>query len=174
MYSIKDLLEATEKNNATLAATISKYDSASFNRRPEPETWSAAENTQHLIIALQSSLPAYYLPLFVMSIIFGRSNRPSKTYNGLVEKYQAKLSLGIKAAGKYVPEQKKYDPATLLQKLTKLDKLYRKLLSRASEQRLEKYIVPHPLLGKITVRELCFFTIYHTQHHHEIIQRNQV
>jgi DinB superfamily len=175
MHSIKSLLDATEKNNAALEATIATYkNSGAFNQRPSQDVWSAAENLQHLIVALESSLPAYYLPLFAMRLIFGKANRPSKTYDGLVEKYQAKLSLGIKAAGKYVPEQKIYTPATLLHKWITLDKRYRKLLSRASEERLETCIVPHPLLGKITVRELCFFTIYHTEHHHQIIKRIQV
>jgi hypothetical protein len=33
------------------------------------------------------------------------------------------------------------------------------------EAKLDNFIAPHPLLGKITLRELCYFTIYHTQHH---------
>ena len=38
------------------------------------------------------------------------------------------------------------------------------------DAQLDQYIAPHPLLGKITVRELCYFTIYHTQHHLNIIK----
>jgi hypothetical protein len=37
--------------------------------------------------------------------------------------------------------------------------------SNCKEAQLDQYLVPHPLLGKITLRELGYFTIYHTQHH---------
>lgn len=35
---------------------------------------------------------------------------------------------------------------------------------------LDQYLAPHPLLGKITLRELGYFTIYHTEHHLAIIK----
>jgi hypothetical protein len=38
-----------------------------------------------------------------------------------------------------------------------------------TEDDLDNYLVKHPLLGRITLRELCYFTIYHTQHHLNII-----
>jgi hypothetical protein len=33
-------------------------------------------------------------------------------------------------------------------------------------------ILPHPLLGKITIREMLYFTAYHVQHHENIIKRD--
>jgi hypothetical protein len=30
--------------------------------------------------------------------------------------------------------------------------------------------LPHPLLGKLTLREMIYFTIYHVQHHHKLVQ----
>jgi hypothetical protein len=39
-----------------------------------------------------------------------------------------------------------------------------------ADSQLDQYIVPHPLLGKITLRELCYFTIYHTYHHLAIVK----
>jgi hypothetical protein len=33
------------------------------------------------------------------------------------------------------------------------------------EQDLDRYLLPHPILGKLTVRELLFFTIYHDMRH---------
>ncbi len=34
-----------------------------------------------------------------------------------------------------------------------------------SEAALDRYRLPHPLLGKLTVREMLFFTLYHNAHH---------
>ena len=43
-----------------------------------------------------------------------------------------------------------------------------RLLDSLSESDLDTLQAPHPLLGKLTLRELMYFTIYHAQHH----QRN--
>jgi hypothetical protein len=31
--------------------------------------------------------------------------------------------------------------------------------------------LPHPLLGKLTVREMLFFTLYHQRHHVAVVER---
>lgn len=36
---------------------------------------------------------------------------------------------------------------------------------------LDKYILPHPLLGKLTIREMMYFTIYHVEHHKKLTER---
>ena len=41
-----------------------------------------------------------------------------------------------------------------------------------SEKDLDNYILPHPLLGKLTIREMLFFTIYHVQHHEVLTLKN--
>jgi len=33
------------------------------------------------------------------------------------------------------------------------------------DENLDEYLLPHPLLGKLTIREMLFFTLYHDQHH---------
>jgi hypothetical protein len=33
------------------------------------------------------------------------------------------------------------------------------------EADLDRYRLPHPLLGKLTLREMLFFTLYHNYHH---------
>ena len=37
--------------------------------------------------------------------------------------------------------------------------------SQISEHKLDRCILPHPLLGKLTLREMIYFTIYHMEHH---------
>ena len=38
-------------------------------------------------------------------------------------------------------------------------------INNYSEQQLDTFILPHPLLGKVTLREMMYFTIYHAEHH---------
>ena len=43
---------------------------------------------------------------------------------------------------------------------------------KLDEEDLDNYILPHPLIGKTTIREMLYFTIYHVQHHHKAIVDN--
>jgi hypothetical protein len=45
-----------------------------------------------------------------------------------------------------------------------------KRLKKYSEASLDELILPHPLLGKLTLREMLYFTIYHAGHHHHLIE----
>ena len=39
-----------------------------------------------------------------------------------------------------------------------------------SEKNLDTLILPHPLMGKMTVREIIMWTAYHTEHHTTTLQ----
>ncbi|MFN2437645.1 MAG: hypothetical protein ABR503_00495 [Chitinophagaceae bacterium] len=47
-----------------------------------------------------------------------------------------------------------------------------KILNKYSEEEIDRFVLPHPLLGKLTLREMMYFTIYHVEHHHKITIRN--
>ena len=37
------------------------------------------------------------------------------------------------------------------------------------ELALDRYRLPHPLLGRLTVREMLLFTLYHSVHHFNLV-----
>ena len=91
----------------------------------------------------------------------------------MIEKYKEKLSKGGKASGKFVPmevglQEQRLLPKSIMYYTNKLCKL----IENAEEEHLDIYVLPHPLLGKLTFREMLYFTAYHVQHHHEIIKRD--
>ncbi|HSF45405.1 MAG TPA: DinB family protein [Chitinophagaceae bacterium] len=139
-----------------------------FNRN---EKWTAGQQLDHLIRAVKPLTQGFMLPSWVFGLLFGKSNRPGKTYEELVEKYKLKLAAGGRASGQFIPP-----PISLSQKsdlIIKLNKLAGKLalqVSRLSEQDMDTYVLPHPLLGKLTLREMMYFTIYHVKHHEENIK----
>jgi len=61
--------------------------------------WSAGQNLDHLIRAIKPLQLAYGLPKFALTILFGKANRPSRTYDELVIKYKTKLTGGARQAG---------------------------------------------------------------------------
>ncbi len=42
-----------------------------------------------------------------------------------------------------------------------------------SETSLDRYRLPHPLLGRLTVREMLFFTLGHGLHHARNVARRK-
>lgn len=131
-----------------------------------PEKWNAGQQLDHLIRAVSPLAQGLRLPKFIISIIFGKSNRPSKTYEELVKKYLLKLQEGGKASGRFIPSEilptdKQKNVELLMKKIERLALN----INNYSEQQLDTFILPHPLLGKVTLREMMYFTIYHAEHH---------
>jgi DinB superfamily len=134
--------------------------------------WSVAENVQHLIVSTNTSTLAYALPKFLVRLIGGKPNRQSKTYEELITKYKNKLAEGGAASGRFIPKPMplNFGKQKLMHNWVKVTAKHIAVLQKnRTENDLDNYLVKHPLLGRITLRELCYFTIYHTQHHLNII-----
>ena len=133
--------------------------------------WSAAEQLDHLLKSVSPVNLALSLPKFVLKWMFGKSNRPSRSYEELVEKYQGKLLAGGKAPKAFTPKKIPFAQRELsFNKLEKLVLSISRKANRYSEEELDTLILPHPLLGKLTLREMLYFTGYHCIHHHKLIE----
>ena len=153
---------------------ISLLDKEKFEASPNGK-WSAGQNLDHLIRAIKPLQLAYSLPKFALVTLFGKPNRPSRTYDELVIKYKAKLNAGGKASRAFIPPAVSFEKKdALLKKYATQKKLLIAKIEKQSEAGLDKYILPHPLLGKITLREMLYFTIHHNQHHLELLKSRTV
>ena len=147
-------------------------DTGLFSR--SDNKWSVAENIQHLIISTNTTALAYYLPKFLVKWIGGTPNRKSGSFDELKEKYYKKLSEGGRASGRFVPKpiEIKYGKQKLMSNWNKATLKYiSALTNKRTDNDLDNYLARHPLLGRITLRELCYFTIFHTEHHLSSIQK---
>lgn len=123
-----------------------------------------------LIKAINPISKAMRLPKVALHSMFGKPERGSKSYTEICSIYQAKIAKGAVAAGSFLPKQE--DPANpaesknaLLEKLSRsFDKLVA-AIEKCEDETLDQIQLPHPLIGNLTVREMLFFTIYHTLRH---------
>lgn len=167
-----ELITASEKTFLGFSQTCNNMQETLFFMNPGNK-WSAAENVQHMIISTRMTTLAYRLPVFIVRLIGGRPNRPSRSYEELKAKYYSKLAAGGKASGVFVPKpiKIKYGKQKLVRNWEKATANYLNALSRnRTEEDLDNYLAKHPLLGRITLRELCYFTIFHTEHHLQAIE----
>lgn len=135
--------------------------------------WSAGQQLDHIYISVKTVRQALSIPKFLAKIIWGFSNRPGKNYEELVQKYLTKLENGGKSSRRFIPKH-----VGVAQKATLKNALMKELnrlcsnVDRFSEEELDTLILPHPLLGKLTNREMLYFTIYHVEHHEALIRKN--
>ena len=137
------------------------------------QKWSAGQQLDHIYLAVKPVALALRLPKFFIRFIFGKANRPSRAYEDLVKKYLNKLENGGKATGRFIPKTIAFSQKeTINRALNKNTNALCLKIETLTEEELDTLILPHPLLGKLTLREMLYFTIYHVRHHHELTKRN--
>ena len=116
---------------------------------------------------------ALMVPKWFLRWRFGRPNRAVRDYDALVQRYKEKLADGGRASGRFVP------PVITASEVPRIAAFVQRVigtlvdrLDKWSGSDLDSYLLPHPLLGKITVREMLYFTIYHVQHHQALVERD--
>ncbi|MBL7848515.1 MAG: DinB family protein [Cyclobacteriaceae bacterium] len=138
-----------------------------------PGKWSPAQQAEHLVKSVRPVNLAFRLPAFVLTLMFGKANRPSRSYDELVAKYKAKLASGGKASKPFVPGIPR-SPQSVYRRLDNQATSLARRIDHFSEDQLDTLILPHPLLGKLTLREMLYFTIYHAHHHGQAIKSSYV
>ncbi len=169
--SKEEIINRLDEASLKFIQCCSEIDATLFYFQPA-EKWSIAQNVEHLIISANTTRLAFSLPKFIVKIYAGKSNRPSRSYDELVNKYTLTWQQGCKASGRFIPQKiRGKDKGVMLERFKNaMNKLSGTISNKWNDRNLDNYIAPHPLLGKITLRELCYFTIHHTYHHLEIIK----
>lgn len=134
--------------------------------------WSAEEHLQHLILSTQPINTLLMGEIEHIKVFGAPERQPSWSYDELAKYYEAQLEKGAKAKGKFVPDELAYyDKEDLIDDFILAKEELIEALEQWDNDDLDKYCIPHPLLGKLTIREMLFFTIYHTRHHFKGIKR---
>ncbi|MFT7247888.1 MAG: hypothetical protein ACI97P_000662 [Arcticibacterium sp.] len=134
--------------------------------------WSVSQNIDHLCKVLVPVNKALSKPKFLLRFAFGKPNREGRNYEALVKRYLEKAQGPAKAPEVYrAKENKHLSPQILWDHYQALSQKLLKIIDRKwSEKQLDSYLVVHPLLGKITIRELLYFVHFHSDHHFTAIK----
>jgi hypothetical protein len=172
IHTKEEIIDHLENVTTSFLSFCNSISDESFFRQPA-DKWSIAQNVTHLITSAKMTRLAYRLPKFIVRMYSGKPNRPSRTYNELVAKYKLKLTQGGRASGRFIakPVSSKMGKENILHTFSiEMKKLNDSIYKKWNNLQLDQYLAPHPLLGKLTLRELGYFTIYHTEHHLHIIK----
>ena len=166
IHSIPEIQVALEHSFNCIIDLIRHQADERFDQRYQPDKWSTAEQLDHLIRSVKPLNQGLLLPSFLIGWIFGKRDRDEYRFEEIRDQYLQKLHTGYKASGRYIPGRR--SAQVKVKMVERYDKEKFTLIRRLNawdEQKASSYMLPHPLLDKVTVREMMFFTIYHTYHH---------
>ena len=136
------------------------------------ERWSPAHHLLHLTLAHRPLSGALRLPRVALLAVGGKTTRESRSYAEMRDTYRAALSAGGSASGRYLPVLKGQTRAALVSDFRQASRELREALEGWNASDLNTYLLPHPILGKLTVREMLYFSVYHQYHHRSGVQSN--
>ncbi|MEM9680722.1 MAG: DinB family protein, partial [Bacteroidota bacterium] len=119
--------------------------------------------------------PLELRPKFLIRYKFGKANRPVRSYESVCKHYQERLE---DAKGKtYKGSQNmKIPPLTekeyLLNRLQVEQKKLQYKTKKWKDKHLDTLILPHPLMGKMPVREVVMWSAHHVDHHTQTLRAN--
>jgi hypothetical protein len=149
-------------------------DDTTFALSPLEGKWSPAQHLVHLNRSLGIVVWVSSWPRSLQRLLWGRSKRPSRSYDELVQRYQERLR-GIKAKSPAffaAPAQSASQRQRINKRLLALTERYAHQLRSCPPEFLESQVLPHPALGKVTVLEMALFSAYHGRLHLGLIQRD--
>lgn len=162
----------TEINAVCLATSVvSKSSNEELFYSSKNQKWSAAQNYAHLTLSAKLLARGMTAPKIALWLKFGRKfNGVSRSYNEIVQKYIEVNAIPREALTGFEPKMHANTSKSFeLEAFEKMHKKLNKTLDNWSEKQLDSYLVKHPLMGKITFREMLCFMIYHIKHHQKAI-----
>ena len=136
---------------------------------PQGRAWSPADHLRHL---RKTTLPislAFYLPARILRLGFGTSPSTPRSYAEVRDEYRASLSKST-SAGLFAPRPQTpagdlaVRRAAILHSWHSANARFAAAVQRWPEADLDRYRLPHPRLGPLSLREMAAFTVYHTAH----------
>lgn len=172
-----DIIAALQQSYEQVISTATQLPDTQFFTGTDTE-WSPADYLKHLILSVKPFARALQLTPEQLESMFGTSADGSMTYTELVEAYDAKIQAGLRAESSPsftpvsydLPEDVQNIQGYLIEAWEITNKSLIAVLDNWSELDMDTYVLPHPALSNITLREMCFFTIHHNQVHNKDMQ----
>jgi uncharacterized damage-inducible protein DinB len=164
-----ELLTTLKDSNQQVTKWFAEIPTEEFFLR-HGAVWSASDNLDHLIKSHRPIAKALKLPKFTLQAMFRKSEKPSRSYEEICRIYRDEITKGAQASGRYLPNQEDSENAEekkreLFEQFSKASAELVYVAEKWTERELDGYLLPHPLIGKLTIREMLYFTIYHNLRH---------
>lgn len=166
IYDKSQIKSALRQSFGSVIYRINELADEVFFQAFEEDKWSPADILGHLILSTKPLSKALAMPRLDLQATFGKRNRPESTVQEVHDKYYSRLGEGVKAPPAFTYRNvTSKSKEQLIQSFNDELRLLLERIDTWSEKDLSDYVLPHPALGKLTIREMLFFTHFHTLHH---------
>ncbi|MBA2407789.1 MAG: DinB family protein [Chitinophagales bacterium] len=167
----QELIEKFYYNHQELIHYINSLADDKFIFRQNGK-WTAGQQLSHIYLCLKFISQAISSKGYIEQK-FGKINRKNMYYDKVIDEYKLALESGGKAPEHFLPQQVDVNnKIELTDDLFELLKTIRQQLEGYSDIELDTFVLPHPLLGNLTIREMLYLMTYHATHHHKQNERN--
>ena len=164
----KEIINLIEEKHSSLIDWLEKYGKNYWEYSPAGK-WTTGQQIIHLTQSLKPLNKALLIPKIALKFKFGKANREPRPYDKVVERYHQRLKESEGVVSPFSNEMPNPTSAEMDDYILKfkkqVEKLTRTIIKKWSEKDLDTYILPHPLMGKMPIRELLMWTAYHAEHH---------
>lgn len=167
--SIPELTGALTRLLGEGVSFLANFSDAAFFA-PQGSAWSPAEHVRHLRKSSAPLVTALKVPRLLLRLRFGTRSGPSRSFREIREVYRTRLAEGL-TAGSFTPRSEAA-PASPGDRRLEIVNAWAAVtveltntIGRWTEGDFDRYQLPHPALGDLSVREMLAFTVYHTAHH---------
>lgn len=168
----KEIAQINTEKHQSLYDWLQNHPDENWAKGPAGK-WNTGEHVVHLIQSETALNRGLRIPKFYLKYKFKTNNRENRSYEQVVKKYQDKLAANPGVVGSMSRTMPEITPANKSIYIAQLDKEKTKLLKKLdkwSDKALDTYLLPHPLMGRMTVREILMWNAYHTEHHYNILK----
>lgn len=158
MVERASLLADVQAVHEKLIQLLQQFTPEAFVRRPNSESWSAAEVAEHLLIINKN---LNYVMQADGSVIPDRA--PDKKLSGLKEAL-ANRANKFEAPENVRPTGTVHDQQELIACLQKQLQVLKQIIQE-KELKEQCEVYAHPRVGRLTRLEWSYFIVYHTQRH---------
>ncbi len=169
----KELAQLLTNNLTELHDWVRIHDDSQFEISKRQGKWNTGQHIDHLIRSMAPLNKIYKLPKLLLRYKFGINNRAERSFDDTYKRYLNKIQNdGAKTMGRFIPSNiRNADKSQKLSEFKCQGKKFVANISKQSEKNLSKYIIPHPILGYLTLREFGYFTAIHTSHHLDTLKK---
>lgn len=130
------------------------------------DKWNAAQQLGHIVVCVEPLLYVYGKDATWITERFGTTEPRNRSYDTMHDLYIGLLTQGGKAPERFLPPAEIESSRTeQCQKLMTMITTLCQQINAFEEIQLDTLLIPHPLLGNISLREMLYNVIYHVTHH---------
>ncbi len=169
----QELIKLLDEKFDKVTQWLEQQPDHEFTTQKVTDKWSNGEHLEHLRKTTRAINKGMKLPKLFLRYKFGKMNRPERTYDQVVTKYQKALKKpGVKSPKEFIADNiSNEDKGRILSWFQEEKTAMQNIINKHSEKALTKYIIPHPLIGRMSFREFVLFTAYHTEHHFLLMKK---